>query len=137
MPDERRLNQAARQRLEAIQVGYERFSRRVRIILAVLAVAQIGLGLLSIHLLNQNGDRAQENSSLIEQVQAERAYAARVQCTDVNSRNRSAQTELRHLVPPGTPAKRVKPSQVLIDKILPLRDCDKFVAHLVGHLKQP
>jgi uncharacterized protein HemX len=137
MPEERRLNQEARRRLDLIQIGYERFSRRVRVILAVLAVAQIGLGLLSIHLLSQNGDRARENSQLIEQVQAERAYAVRVQCNDVNRRNRSAQDELRHLVPAGTPARRVKPSQILIDKILPLRDCDQFVAGLVGHLKRP
>lgn len=139
--DERRVNgDKMRARIDEIAAQYEDFSTRVKRILVVLAVAQIGLGVLSVYLLDQNGDRAEENRALIEQVQRERAYSVKFNCNDVNKRNVASKAQLEAFTGPSKEAtlgeremrdQRLAATALLIDRLLPRRDCDELANHLV------
>ena len=137
---ERRLNLEARARLDHIAEQYARFAYRTRIILATLAVAQLGLGLLSVYLLGENSDRSEENAALIERIQHERDYAVRFNCSDVNRRNGATKNELERLsaAAPGRESRRqterrIEATKLLIDRLLPVRDCGKLADRLVNH----
>lgn len=130
MPD-RRVDAGARERLEEIHRGYQRYTRKTNFILVALAVVQIGLGCLSVYLVGQNGRRQDDNRTLISKVQAERAYSVEFNCEDVNRRHDAAIDELRNIVPEGTPEKELRPTKVLLNRVLPKRDCDILVAQFV------
>lgn len=129
---DRRADPDARERLDVIQQGYLRFSRVTKRILMVLVIAQIGLGVLSVNLVDQNNKRSDENRRLISKIQDERRYSVRLQCSDVNQRHDATFEELARLTPPDAPKENIRATQVLIDRLLPVRDCDDLVLRLVG-----
>jgi hypothetical protein len=73
--DERRADSANRQRLDRIALGYQRWSARTLILLAILATVQLACGGLTFYLLGQNRQRIAENRDRIADIRkiAERA----------------------------------------------------------------
>lgn len=120
------MNADARARLVAIEAGYNRFSRQVKRILALLAVAQLGLGILSVYLVGQNNSRAKETRALVDRIQLERARNVRDACVSQNAKNRDTKAELRRLNP-DAPPKQQEATDLVIDKLAPVQDCEARV----------
>ena len=135
MPD-RRVDPIARQRIEAIQQGYETFAHRVYVILLVLFVVTLGAAVGTLYLRGQNEQRAEEARALAaradrlaKQIQDERADATRQACEERTRRNRAAKRKLHklHFPPPAETA-----TSVLLDALSPVQNCDKLVDRRVG-----
>lgn len=138
MPD-RRENALLRSRLEAIQVGYEKWTRHTVRLLAILFVIQLGLGALSLYLVTQNVKRGDETRNLVTQIQQSRAASVRLTCQEQNARHDRTIATLDQVIgklPPGTERDRAARNRqstiLLIDALAPKRDCEAWVRRLVG-----
>jgi hypothetical protein len=76
---ERRQDDGMRDRLSAIQVGYERFARRVLWALVTIALVLVGSLVANAFLVDANRHRASEARALAVQIQHERRDACRAQ----------------------------------------------------------
>jgi hypothetical protein len=130
MPDRRR-DEETRDRLEAIQAGYERWAR-ISIWLLVAQVAiLLAFGLLGAYLIGQHAAR-------IGDIQQSREDAIRTSCTEQNSRNGTAFVFLKALPPtPGRPKLSKREQEKLIhgftDAIVgPVRNCERRVKELTS-----
>lgn len=135
MPD-RRIDYEARKRLEQVQIGYERFAHRVYLILAVLVAVQLGIGALSLYLLGQNRERSSQVARIVDQIQRERARNILAACEDQNKRNGDTKAEVERLASraPARPDReeRIAATNLLIDRLAPVRNCPALVARQVG-----
>lgn len=142
-PD-RRTDKPLRDRLDEIQRGYEEWvtnSRRLLGWLIAIQVAlftiQIPLGVLSVYLLGQNRDRADE-------IQTSREQSARSSCLEQNKRHDDTIATLNNFVtaykakhPDATEKQRrdiqqsVDGNVSLINALVPKDNCAERVARLV------
>jgi hypothetical protein len=148
MPEEQRSDQALRTRLDQIEAGYLKradenrdlilhSSRRTSWILGLLVVVQLGLGGLSIALLEQNGQRVDD----IQQSRVDITYA---QCVAINDRNRNTVAEYdrrfelarKSGLVSGQQLQRAKQSRDftvgLVDRLVPVQDCDRQLVERFG-----
>lgn len=144
---DRRIDLPTRGRLEEIHASYRRYTRKTNTILLILALAQIGLGTLSVYLVGQNNKRSSEhvrvseaNRRTVAQIQAERERNSRNACESLNARNRNTKREIRRLVrdAPPRPGNRAEQRRnlagtfLIIDRLAPVQNCDDVVAAQVG-----
>lgn len=150
------------ERLDEIDAGYkkradqnrkliEKFARWTAIILAVLAVAQLGLGALSVKLLVQGGHQQDKISSqqgaiarAVQAIQRQRAEAIWDGCRTQNYHHDLTIRRLDLLVQGiKNPARKLRAENntaatvSLIDALAPAQDCKLLLAerlHLKGEL---
>lgn len=141
MPD-RRENAELRGRLQAIQTGYEKWTKYTVRLLTILFLIQLGLGALSVYLVGQNQDRAKETTRLLRQVQASRVNATLTTCREQNDRHDNTIDALNAAVVKLKPTlsaedranlkQSIAANVSLIDALAPKQDCKKRVERLVG-----
>lgn len=142
---DRRGDPYLRGRLDAIQRGYERWVSFTLRLLSVLVLIQLGLGALSVYLVTQNQERANETSRLLHQIQQSRVSATLTTCREQNTRHDNTIAKLNQVyrqyqrskaLPPGTTRAQLKQSVQgsiqLIDALQPKLDCVARARKLVS-----
>lgn len=105
-PPDRRSNRRVRDRLDAIQAGYERWARRTFRALLVIAATFVAT--------------AAGFSYLLHEIQQERAAAIHANCKRDNRQNRAIRGFIRQTTRSPTLDRRAR-------RAFPIRDCDKEV----------
>lgn len=141
MPD-RRENIDVRTRLEAIQVGYERWTKYTIRLLTILFLIQLGLGLLAVYLVGQNQKRGDETRRLVAEVYDSRKQSLLITCREQNIRHDKTIATLHNIIETLKPrlsasdranlAAGIEGNIKLIDAIAPREDCDKRASRLLG-----
>lgn len=127
-----RHSKETKEAIEQITAAYRRFARVTTTILAVLCVATLGAAILSIYLLGQNGQRADE-------IQQERANSVRSSCLEQNARHDKTLAKLDKLVADiKDPAEKARAQAniggtvALIEALAPKQDCTALVRKAVS-----
>lgn len=151
MPEElkKRLDKDTRDRLEKIQRGYEKWTRRTIRILTVLSVATLVLGALSINLLDSNGDRVDDIAAAQKNIQQSRVDNTHTACEEQNDRHDRTIAELDALIAaaekdPSVSARRIarikrsrESTARLIQALAPHQDCLELVRDRFGPQASP
>lgn len=139
MPEElkKRLDPDTRQRLEAIQAGYERWTRRTIWILRALVVATLALGVVSILLIDSNANR-------VDDIQQSRVDITRQSCEAQNDRHDKTIAEYDDRIAAAKKSGLLTDEQLsrlqesraftvaLIDALAPVQDCEALIADRFG-----
>ena len=145
MPD-RRIDFIARERIEEIAQGYERFTHRVtwylRAFVLLFFVAAVVFTFQEIALnsrANETRRLTEANGQLTREIQAERARSVRDGCEAQNQRHDGTIKTLNRLIdklPSGPQRERAIHNRdstvVLIEALVPKRDCEAQVRATVG-----
>lgn len=139
MPEElkKRLDADTRQRLEAIQAGYEKWTRRTIWILRALVVATLALGVVSILLIGANSKR-------VDEIQQSRVEITRQTCEAQNDRNRKTIAAYDVRIAAAKASGELSREQLarlsesraftvaLVDALAPVQDCDDLIRERFG-----
>jgi hypothetical protein len=105
-------------------IRYDQFVRRMNRLMVGVVLWLFATGLLSIYILDQNSERAQD-------IQAQRRSLLRSNCESQNLRHDRTIAELARLVAAAPDLKAAKASQpgtiALIDALAPTQDCANYV----------
>jgi hypothetical protein len=134
VPEElkKRLDADTRQRLEAIQAGYEKWTRRTIWILRALVVATLALGVVSILLIGANSER-------VDEIQQSRVDITRQTCEAQNDRNAKTVRAYDVRIAAARTSGQLTREQIarlqesraftvaLIDSLAPRQDCAQLI----------